>query len=249
VGENVHLLAVSLDLDGRITFENQHLADVTGWSRGELAGRTWLEMFPTGDQDYLARVRAERIIVHDEMPLRTRSGDERSISWNNTLDRDAAGRVIGSTSIGEDVTDRNRGVRQEEALRPAGDDGRRCRPAGRDLRCRLRGGGAAPRRPDREPGALRQRARHRHGRRRLGGAVGHPDADRRRDRIRRPDRDRRGRPPGRPARVDDYARIDGDLAERLRGLGVRSSVAAPVAADGRLWGAIIVSTTSDATGG
>jgi len=52
---------------------------------------------------------------------------------------------------------------------------------------------------------------------------------------------------GRPARVDDYASVHGDLAERLRGLGVRSSVAAPVAADGRLWGAIIVSTTGGAT--
>jgi signal transduction histidine kinase len=51
---------------------------------------------------------------------------------------------------------------------------------------------------------------------------------------------------GRPARVDDYAGVGGDLADRLRGLGVRSSVAAPVAADGRLWGAIIVSTTGNA---
>src|SRR4029079_3620293 len=50
--ENVALLAVSLDLNGRITFANQHLADVTGWSRDELVGRTWLEMFPTGDQGY-----------------------------------------------------------------------------------------------------------------------------------------------------------------------------------------------------
>jgi PAS domain-containing protein len=40
--ENVHLLAVSLDLDGRITFANQHLAEVTGWTREELVGaRGW----------------------------------------------------------------------------------------------------------------------------------------------------------------------------------------------------------------
>jgi len=110
-------MAVSLDLEGRITFANQHLADVTGWTRDELVGSTWLERFPTGDRHFLDRVREDRILVHDEMPLVTRAGDVRSISWSNTLDRDAAGRVVGSTSIGEDVTDRNRGARQEEALR------------------------------------------------------------------------------------------------------------------------------------
>jgi signal transduction histidine kinase len=51
---------------------------------------------------------------------------------------------------------------------------------------------------------------------------------------------------GRPARLDDYADVEGDLAERLRVIGVRSTVAAPVMADGRMWGAIAVSTTGDA---
>ena len=36
--ENVHLIAVSLDLDGRITFCNQYLADLAGYSRAELIG-------------------------------------------------------------------------------------------------------------------------------------------------------------------------------------------------------------------
>src|SRR4029079_12614142 len=98
--ENVHLLAVSLDLDGRITFANQHLADVSGWSRDALGGRTWLERFPTGDPYYLDRVRDERILVHDEMPLRTRSGEERSISWSNTLHPEAAGPAIGAARQG-----------------------------------------------------------------------------------------------------------------------------------------------------
>jgi PAS domain S-box-containing protein len=47
---------------------------------------------------------------------------------------------------------------------------------------------------------------------------------------------------GRPQRIDDYERAGGTLAEQLHGLGYRSSVAAPIAVGGRLWGALIAST-------
>jgi PAS domain S-box-containing protein len=244
--ENVHLLAVSLDLDGRITFANQHLADVTGWRREELVGSTWLERFPTGDPHFLARVHEERILVHDEMPLVTRSGEVRSISWSNTLDRDAAGRIVGATSIGEDVTDRSRGVHQEEALR----------------RLATMVAGAASR--DEIFAAVCEEVA-----RLLGGQTG--NLIRFGDRpgtgtVVAGWSEQAGIPmpigselafdgptaitevvrTGRPARIDDYAGLGGELAERLRGLGVHSSVAAPVAADNRLWGAIIVSTKGDA---
>lgn len=44
---------------------------------------------------------------------------------------------------------------------------------------------------------------------------------------------------GRPERVDDYATVAGELAERLRAAGIRSAVGAPVKVAGRLWGAIM----------
>jgi PAS domain S-box-containing protein len=47
---------------------------------------------------------------------------------------------------------------------------------------------------------------------------------------------------GRPARVDSYEGMDGELAERLRAYGFRSAIAAPVVIAGRLWGAMIVSS-------
>ena len=45
-----------------------------------------------------------------------------------------------------------------------------------------------------------------------------------------------------PARIDSYAALDGDLAEHLHGLGFQCAVAAPIFLDGRLWGAVIVSS-------
>ena len=110
--ENVHLIAVSLDLDGRITFCNQYLADLAGYSRAELIGRPWADTFNPADERFVAQVREGSINPHEEMFILTRSGERREIAWNNTLLRDDSGRLIGSTSIGEDVTERNRATRR-----------------------------------------------------------------------------------------------------------------------------------------
>jgi PAS domain S-box-containing protein len=48
---------------------------------------------------------------------------------------------------------------------------------------------------------------------------------------------------GSPERIDDYVDAPGPLAEHLRALGYRSSVAAPVSVGGRLWGVLVASTT------
>jgi PAS domain S-box-containing protein len=47
---------------------------------------------------------------------------------------------------------------------------------------------------------------------------------------------------GRPARVDDFARVGGTTGARMRELGLRCSVAAPVSIGGRLWGALSASS-------
>jgi PAS domain S-box-containing protein len=47
---------------------------------------------------------------------------------------------------------------------------------------------------------------------------------------------------GRPARVDTFDRVTGDLAKMLRERGVRAAVGAPIMLAGRLWGAVIIST-------
>jgi PAS domain S-box-containing protein len=47
---------------------------------------------------------------------------------------------------------------------------------------------------------------------------------------------------GRPERVDSYEGLTGDLVRRLRGMGFRSAVGAPIKLGGRLWGATLLST-------
>ena len=50
---------------------------------------------------------------------------------------------------------------------------------------------------------------------------------------------------GDAARIDDYGNSTGPMAERMKGGGVRSAVATPILAEGRLWGAMIAASTYD----
>jgi signal transduction histidine kinase len=45
---------------------------------------------------------------------------------------------------------------------------------------------------------------------------------------------------GRPARVEDYAHLTGEIAAVVRGAGMHSAVASPIVVERRLWGAIVV---------
>ena len=50
---------------------------------------------------------------------------------------------------------------------------------------------------------------------------------------------------GATARLDDYSQIPGELAATLRAIGIKSSIGAPITVDGRLWGALAASRTTD----
>jgi PAS domain S-box-containing protein len=47
-----------------------------------------------------------------------------------------------------------------------------------------------------------------------------------------------------PARIDDYSGLDGTIAEAMRRAGGRSTVGSPIVVAGRLWGAMVVSTSA-----
>ena len=47
---------------------------------------------------------------------------------------------------------------------------------------------------------------------------------------------------GRPARIEDYALLTGEVADVVRGARIRSTVASPIVVESRLWGAMVVLT-------
>lgn len=117
--ENIQLLAVLLDLDGRVIFCNPYLLQLSGYTRQEVVGCDWFTQFipyarPDVRETFLQGLAQGKLSPYYENPILTKSGEERLIRFSNTILRDAAGNIIGSTSIGEDITERRQA---EEALR------------------------------------------------------------------------------------------------------------------------------------
>ena len=50
---------------------------------------------------------------------------------------------------------------------------------------------------------------------------------------------------GRPARVDNYAEVTGQLAEDIREQGIRSAVATPIIVEGRVWGQMVTASSQE----
>jgi PAS domain S-box-containing protein len=107
------LIGVMLDSEGRIIFCNDHLLNLTGWTRDELLGQNWFDYFlPPEVHDeikngvFLERIAAGEVPIHYENEIVTRQGERRLVSWNNTILRDTGGLIIGTASVGEDITSR-----------------------------------------------------------------------------------------------------------------------------------------------
>jgi two-component system, sensor histidine kinase and response regulator len=116
--ETVQLAAVTLDANGAILFCNDFLLQLTGWRRVEVDGKSWFDLFTPQELDlrkvFLSYLEKGTVIPHYENEIVTKAGERRMIAWSNTLLKDASGKVIGTTSIGEDITDR---FKLEDALR------------------------------------------------------------------------------------------------------------------------------------
>jgi len=121
--ENVELIAMTLNQEGQVTFCNDYLLTVTGWTREEVMGADWFANFVPGNPEvkrqFFGTVADGNVPAHYENPISTRTGERREIAWNNTTLRDGTGKVVGTASIGEDVTERKRAeerIREQAAM-------------------------------------------------------------------------------------------------------------------------------------
>jgi diguanylate cyclase (GGDEF)-like protein/PAS domain S-box-containing protein len=109
--ENVDLAALNMDANGIITYCNPELCRLVGWPAEELLGRDWFEICVPPDNGEARALHGEgiatgRIERHHEGQVLTRSGARRTIRWSHTLVTNASGRPVGTTSLGEDITEK-----------------------------------------------------------------------------------------------------------------------------------------------
>jgi PAS domain S-box-containing protein len=109
------VIIVVIDADERVSLINKKGSDILGYEEKEIIGKNFFESFIP------ERIRAEAHSIfarllsgqdgsleYFEFPVITKSGEERTLAWYNTLVRDEQGRITGSMSSGEDITARKK---------------------------------------------------------------------------------------------------------------------------------------------
>ena len=111
--DNVQLIVVGLDIGGNVNYVNPFFLKITGYTHPEVLGKNWFENFlpPSNQQStqvVFSEVLAQKYHPYYQNPILTKSGEERFIAWNNTMLQDSEGNIIGTISIGEDITERQK---------------------------------------------------------------------------------------------------------------------------------------------
>ncbi len=112
-------LIVCLDNQARITVFNKECEQVTGYSREEVIGQRWPETFlPDEKRREVLENFAEWVRQHPrdtyERPLRTKSGEMRTILWSNSVLFYPDSSEFTAIAVGQDITEKRIA---EDALR------------------------------------------------------------------------------------------------------------------------------------
>ncbi|MBD2019983.1 PAS domain S-box protein, partial [Leptolyngbya sp. FACHB-36] len=96
--ENVRLVVVGLDTSGTIEYANPFFLQLVGYCYEDILGADWFEIFTPAAQRQQVHTMFQELTTRElhlyyQTAIVTRSGEERTIAWNNTLLRDEYGAV------------------------------------------------------------------------------------------------------------------------------------------------------------
>ncbi|NQT26753.1 PAS domain S-box protein [candidate division KSB1 bacterium] len=107
------VMFVALDKKGTVTLINEKGCEILGFDEKNIVGKNWFDAFLP------KRIRREVKIVYRKLmageiepvkiyenPVLTKDGQERIILFHNTILRDESGKITGTLSSGEDITEK-----------------------------------------------------------------------------------------------------------------------------------------------
>ena len=110
--ETANTIVLTLDNNAKITLFNRFAEELTGYTKDEVFGKNWFELFvpeiyrKQSQQRFSAMLSNTRESYRYEDYIITKHGEERSIEWNNSQFRDAHSGGRGILCIGTDLTQR-----------------------------------------------------------------------------------------------------------------------------------------------
>ncbi len=110
---------VTLDKEGNITLINKKGYEILQYEEGELVGKNWFETcLPKKKKEEVHEIFKKLMkgelepVEFFENPILTKTGEERIIAWHNSLLFDDNGKISGTLSSGEDITERKKAEEQ-----------------------------------------------------------------------------------------------------------------------------------------
>lgn len=108
------VVLLAMNKDQEVTLINRMGCQVLGYSEKEIIGKNWFDNFVPEEERaalkkaYIDNIRGRKMPEpYFENTILTKSGERRTIAWNNTVIRDEKGEIISSLSSGEDITEKN----------------------------------------------------------------------------------------------------------------------------------------------
>lgn len=124
--DTVEAMIIVLDRTGGIVQINRKGCQLLGWQESELLGQCWFDkclpreedgptqIAPFFQQLMAGEVEAARYVENE---ILTQSGQRLHIAWHNAVLRDEQGKITGTLSAGEDITERKRRDSELEGYR------------------------------------------------------------------------------------------------------------------------------------
>jgi len=113
------VIFVVISLEQKVLLINRKGCEILGYAEDEIIGKNWFDDFILESAREKVRAKFKCIIAGEmesvessEVPIRTSSGERRTIYWHHTLLMYDKGNVQASLSSGEDITERKRMEKQ-----------------------------------------------------------------------------------------------------------------------------------------
>jgi len=109
------VMLLALDSEVRVTMVNRKGCEILGYGGEEIRGKKWVDNFVPERmreevKEIFAGIMAGRLEQYEyvDNPVLCSNGEEKIIAWHNTVFTDEDGRIIGTLSSGEDITELRR---------------------------------------------------------------------------------------------------------------------------------------------